>query len=203
MYVPPAFASSDDQIAADIIAANPFALIVSQRDGEPIGTHLPLDLDRARGPHGTLVGHLARANDHWRTLAGATVLSVFSGPHAYVSPRWYATAPAVPTWNYVAIHVYGRATVIEDPTRLAAILAALTRRYEGEGPWRLAELPEPFTAGMLRGIVGLEIEITRIETKLKLSQNRSAEDRRRVVAALREAGDAATADAMERHAPAR
>ncbi|MBM3525610.1 MAG: FMN-binding negative transcriptional regulator, partial [Alphaproteobacteria bacterium] len=88
MYVPTHFEPSDRRIAGDVIDANPFALIVSHRNGEPVGTHLPLDLDRSRGALGTLVGHLARANDHWQAMDGATVLSVFSGPHAYVSPRW-------------------------------------------------------------------------------------------------------------------
>lgn len=203
MYVPPHFKSADRATAEAIIADNPFALLVSTAGDEPFATHLPLDLDAARGGEGVLVGHLARANPHWRSLDGATAMAVFAGPHAYVSPRWYAGGPAVPTWNYVAVHVYGRARIVEDAARLDAILAALVRRYEGEGPWRLAELPETFLGGMRRGIVGIEIDVTRIETKLKLSQNRSAEDRRRVVEALEGSGrpdDAALAAAMRRHA---
>lgn len=205
MYVPPHFAGTDAAAALAVIDDNPFALMASQGPDGMMSTHLPLDLDRTRGPQGTLIGHLARANDHWRHLDGAETMAVFSGPHAYVSPRWYASAPAVPTWNYVAVHVYGRAQLIEDADRLRAILAALTRRYEGDGPWRMAELPEKFMAGMVRGIVGVEIAVTRVEAKFKLSQNRSAEDRRRVEQALDQSptpGDAALAAAMRRFAPA-
>ncbi|MBL8702283.1 MAG: FMN-binding negative transcriptional regulator [Alphaproteobacteria bacterium] len=201
MYVPPHFNAPEPSAAHDVIDANPFALLVSAGGADLAGTHLPLDLDRARGPQGTLIGHMARANDHWRALDGAATLAIFSGPHAYVSPRWYAGGPAVPTWNYVAVHVYGRARVVETPDRLREILAALTRRYEGDGPWRMGELPEKFLDAMVRGIVGIEIEVARIEAKFKLSQNRSAADRDGVAAALEatgDAGDAALAATMRR-----
>lgn len=122
-------------------------------------------------------------------------------PHGYVSPRCYGAAPAVPTWNYVAVHVHGRARVVRDKARLVELVDALSRRYEGDGPWSVAGLPERFLAGMVEGIVGLEIDIERIDAKFKLSQNRPPADRRNVIAELERGGDAALAAAMRRFAP--
>lgn len=200
MYVPQHFAG-DPAAIDEIVAAHDFALLVTAGEAGPEATHLPLLLDRTRGPHGTLLGHLARANPHAEALDGRAALAVFSGPHGYVSPRWYASAPAVPTWNYVAVHVHGRARVVRDKARLVELVDALSRRYEGDGPWSVAGLPERFLAGMVEGIVGLEIEVERIDAKFKLSQNRPPGDRRNVVAELERGGDAAIVAAMRRFAP--
>jgi transcriptional regulator len=198
MYVPKHFSAAEAAAVDAVIDENDFALLVSQDDGALEASHLPLSFDRAGG---RLIGHIARANAQWRAFDGRTVMAVFSGPHGYVSPRWYAEAPAVPTWNYVAAHVYGRARIVDAPDAQRAILRELTRRYEGEGPWSVDTLPETYFAGMLRGIVGFEIAVDRIDAKFKLSQNRPSADRQNVVAQLRasgRAGDAALADAMRR-----
>jgi transcriptional regulator len=171
MYVPQHFAG-DAAAIDEIVASHDFALLVTTGAQGPEATHLPLLLDRSRGPQGTLLGHLARANPHAEALDGREALAIFSGPHGYVSPRWYAAAPAVPTWNYVAVHVHGRARVVRDKARLVELVDTLSRRYEGDGPWSVAGLPERFLAGMVEGIVGLEIDIERIDAKFKLSQNR-------------------------------
>ena len=152
-------------------------------------THLPLLLDRARGAPGTLIGHVARGNPHWRKLKERPqVLAVFHGPHAYVSPSWYGVHPSVPTWNYAVVHARGRARLIEDPQALEAIVRRLVATFENPRPvpWRM-ELPEDYQRGMIGGIVGFEIEISQLTGKFKLSQNRTREDRVRVVNAL-EAG---------------
>ena len=193
MYVPKHFAVDDPDRLACLIAAHDFAVLFTGGEGGPFATHLPLLLDRARGPRGTLIGHVARANPHWRSFDGRPGLAVFAGPHGYVSPRWYASGPAVPTWNYVAVHAAGPVRAVEDPAALRATMETLARRYEGEGKWTIAGLPETFTDAMLRGIVGLELAIETLEGKAKLSQNRSAEDRAGVIAAL---GDHPLAAAM-------
>lgn len=202
MYVPPHFAG-DPAAIDDIIAAHDFALLVTSGPQGPEATHLPLMLDRSRGPHGTLLGHLARANPHGDDIDGKEALAVFSGPHGYVSPRWYGAAPAVPTWNYVAVHVHGRVRVVREKARLAELVDTLSRRYEGDGPWSVAGLPERFLAGMVEGIVGIEVDVERIDAKFKLSQNRPAADRRNVISELERGspGDAALAAAMRRFAP--
>lgn len=207
MYVPPVFAEKRIEVMHRLIEENDFGLLVSQGDDGLIASHLPFLLDRQRGPHGTLTGHLARANPHGKVLAkGGEAMVVFSGPHGYVSPRWYKQHPAVPTWNYASVHAYGTPRVIEDSVALRRILAQLVARHEGEGhgAWSMAGLPEDYTQGMLRGIVGFEIEIARLDGKIKLSQNRGAEDRREVIAALDAApspGDRALASLMQELAP--
>src|SRR6266480_1405054 len=130
MYIPAAFAEHDLNRLHDFIEQNSFGLLVSQVDGLPFASHLPFLLDRTAGPHGTLVGHMARANPHWRELAGQTALAVFSGPHAYVSPTWYEAENVVPTWNYVAVHASGRAAVVEDPSALLDIVQRSAAVYE-------------------------------------------------------------------------
>lgn len=168
-----------------------FATIVTH-DGEiPHATHMPVLLD-ATGA--TLVSHMARANPQWQHFAdGHEVLVIFTGPHAYVSPAWYATAPAVPTWNYTAVHAYGRPRIVTDHECFAKMLHDLIERYESgrENRWR-GELPVDFRDKLMRGIVGIEIEITRLEGKFKLSQNRP-EDAPGVIKAL-----SASTDPMDR-----
>ena len=188
MYVPKHFEVTDTAWCHALMRAQSFAAMTTADDtGAPFATHLPLLLDAGRGPLGTLRGHVARANPHWRYLAaGRPTLVVFSGAHAYVSPSWYATHPAVPTWNYVAVHASGTGTLVEDAARVRALLADLVRAYEPPGPraWSFESLPADYLAGMQRGIVAFEIPISRLEGKAKLSQNRPAGDQARVRAAL-------------------
>jgi transcriptional regulator len=202
MYVPRHFAVEDLPTLHAFIDGHPFGLLVSQHDGEPFATHLPFLLDRGTGPHGTLLGHLARQNPQWRELGGRRALCIFNGPHAFVSPTWYQAEKVVPTWNYVAVHAYGRAEVVEEPDALLALVARLTDRFERDMPVPWSVDPgEPFLRKVASQIVGFRIEIDRIEGKWKLNQNHPAERRRRVIAALREQGyeDARQiADLMER-----
>lgn len=208
MYVPAAFAPADPAALRELISHYGFATLVSNGPDGLVATHIPMLYEPEPAPHGKLVAHLARANPHGAALDGAAVLAIFLGPHGYVSPSWYATHPAVPTWNYAAVHVYGRARVVNDAARLREIVARLVDKYEHGRPvpWSMAGLPERYLHGMIGGIVGVEIDIERIEGKHKLSQNRDAEDRRRVIATLdgsADAQDRALAAYMARHAPPR
>jgi len=181
MYVPAAFAETDQAKLHDFMEAYSFGLLVSTHGGEPFATHLPFLLDRDAGSHGTLVGHMARANPHWHDLEGQTVLAVFSGPHAYISPTWYESANVVPTWNYVAVHAYGTCRLVDEPQDLEGILAATVATYERSmpSPWSL-DAGSDFFQKMVRAVVGFRVEITRLEGKWKLNQNHPRERRERV-----------------------
>lgn len=194
MYIPKHFHTDDAAQLHELIRANNFATLVTQHEGEPFASHVPFLFDATRGPHGVLLAHLARANPQWHDLAaGQTALVIFQGPHAYVSPSWYAAELSVPTWNYTTVHVYGSARIVEDRDELYAMLKALVGTHEAgfAQPWPM-NLPDDYMNNMMRGIVGFEIAISRLEGKLKLSQNRSADDRRRVVAALAASPDPTT-----------
>lgn len=192
MYVPRHFQVEDVARCHALMRAESFALLVTiGEDGAPFATHLPVLLDADRGPLGTLRAHVARANPQQAHLGtGRPALVVFQGPHAYVSPSWYASHPSVPTWNYVAVHAYGVPGVLEGAAA-RSLLADLVSTYEAgrQPPWRMDALAPAYVDGMLRGIVAFEIPIDRLEGKVKLSQNRDARDRAGAVAGLRGTGD--------------
>ena len=194
------------------VRAHSFATIVTARGGEaPFATHLPLMLDAARGERGTLIGHVARGNAHWRAFDGKTpALAVFSGAHAYVSARWYPSAKQVPTWNYEAVHAIGTPHVVDDPTRVFELLRTLMAEHEatlpeparalGKGPRDFVDIPYAHLDKLMRGVVAFELPIERLEGKRKLSQNKKPSERRALIAGLRAAGGAdslAIADAMQ------
>jgi transcriptional regulator len=206
MYVPAAFAETDLTRLHEFIERHSFGLLVSQLDGLPFASHLPFLLERTTGPHGSLVGHVARANPQWRQAAGQTALAIFAGPHAYVSPTWYEAEQVVPTWNYTAVHAYGRVDIIQAEDALLEIVQKSVRVYERAmpRPWTF-DASDPFVKRLLAQIVGLRIEIERVEGKFKLNQNQPAERRRKVVGALRQRGDEnalAVAAMMEAKLPA-
>ncbi|MBN8905900.1 FMN-binding negative transcriptional regulator [bacterium] len=205
MYVPPHFAETDPHALHDFIEAHSFGLLVSQIDGAPFATHLPFLLDRAAGPYGTLVGHVARTNPHWHELAARPALAVFSGPHAYVSPTWYEAENVVPTWNYVAVHATGRAELIEDRGALLEIARRSVEQYESgmPRPWRF-DAGTTFVDRLLSQIVGFRLTIEKLEGKWKLNQNHPAERRVKVIRSLEATGGAdavAIAAAMRRALP--
>ncbi|HLH75674.1 MAG TPA: FMN-binding negative transcriptional regulator [Candidatus Binataceae bacterium] len=179
MYIPKAFEVTDSSTLYEFIAAYSFGTLVTVVGEQPLATRLPMILDRTCGRHGTLLGHLARANPQWRSFDGERQgLVMFDGPHAYVSPSWYATSPAVPTWNYATVHVRGIPRPIHDPEQLSALVDRLVGYYEAgmPQPWP-NRLPADFKAMMLKEIVGFAIEIDTIEGKFKMGQNRPVEDR--------------------------
>ena len=189
MYIPTPFRVVDRETLYDFIEQHGFATLVTASQGGPVASHVPLWLDRERQ---VVAGHLARANPQCDLLTGVESLAIFQGPHAYISPTWYATTPAVPTWNYTAVHVTGIATRLSDE-RTAEVVDRLVSKYESgrANPWP-NELPPEFRQRMLAGIVGFELPLDRIEGKFKLGQNRSAADQKGVVQGLAgEGGEAA------------
>ena len=187
MYLPKHF-EGDEAIGREIMRAHSWALLTTTaEDGSPFTTHLSLLWQETGGPHGSLVGHVARANPHWKLFARpAESLALFWGPHAYVSPTWYTPGAKVPTWNYVTVHACGRPQIIEDTQGALEVLASLAREYEAAAPegWGLDRLPAGNAEAQTRGITVFRMPLSRMETKIKLSQNREIADRERVIAKL-------------------
>jgi len=179
MYTPVSFRQDEQDELFGLIERHSFAVLVSQQSNELVASHLPLLVDRTAGPSGHLLGHMARANPQWRELADQDVLAIFSGPHAYISPTWYGVSPMVPTWNYLAVHVYGRFEPIEEDDELLDLLQQTAAKYESPQPlpWSF-KTDDPYVQKLLRGIVGFRIVISRLEGKWKLGQNHSVEVRR-------------------------
>jgi len=183
MYTPKFNRIDDRALLLEAMRAYSFAILFGPGPTtSPVATHLPLVL-HDEGPHGVIEGHFARANPHWRSLAGQETLAVFSGPHSYVSPTLYVDPQSVPTWNYIAIHAYGTMELIEGEAEKDALLKNLIALHEPAFADRWREMPERYRLGMLQGIVGFRIPIARIEGKFKISQNRAPQDRINVHAA--------------------
>lgn len=195
MYVPRYYEVADVATVHALIERFSFGTLVTVQGGIPVATHLPFVLRRDQGDLGTLVAHVARANPQWQAFGAGEALALFQGPHAYLSPSWYASRPNVPTWNYAVAHAYGTPRVVDDEAEVRVALRELVDRHEArlESPWPMRELPEEYLAGMTRGIVAFELPIARLEGKLKMSQNKTAADRAGAAAAL-----AASEDPLER-----
>ena len=208
MYIPAHFAA-DDTAVRDLLAKHGAADLITLTADGLLATMLPFAYEPAPGPLGTLYGHVARNNDQWRRPALGESLAIVRGPDAYISPSWYAAKAenhrVVPTWNYVTAHVYGQLVVHDDPGWVEDVVRRLTAKHEaarltsaGQPPaWSVDDAPRPFIEGQLRAIVGLELKITRIEAKAKLSQNRPVGDVAGIVAGLAARGDEPTATAVE------
>lgn len=195
MYLPSHFEERRPEVLRVLIERHPLGTLVTTGPGGLEANHIPFLYDPEPGPHGTLLAHVARGNPVWReTGAGAEALVVFQGPQAYISPSMYPTKKehgrAVPTWNYMVVHAHGRLRAIEDPAWLRALLERLTARHEAgrPEPWSLSDAPGDYLEKMMQAIVGIEIPVSRIVGKWKVSQNQPAENRAGVVAGLREAG---------------
>lgn len=205
MYLPSAFREDSLEVQHDFIRAHPLGVLMTGGEGGLMANHIPCLL-YPEGPQGVLRLHMARANPQWKELAaGAECLLVFHGAQAYITPSWYATKAethkVVPTWNFVAVHVWGTPTVHDNPAWVRAQIGALTDAQEKARaqPWRVEDAPEDFIAAQMRAIVGVEIAITRIEGKWKVSQNRNAADRQGVAAGLAgEQGDVVMAGLVAR-----
>jgi len=208
MYTPAQF-KIDVGEAHALMRAHPFAVLVTHGPDGLVATHLPTVLEAdAAAPLGRIACHLARPNPQWKSFApDADALMIFQGPQAYIRPGWYPSkaehGKVVPTWNYAAVHAYGRLEAVEDRDWLLAHVAELARQQETPyaAPWSTADAPEAYLAVMARGIVGLRLAITRLEGKMKMSQNREDRDRAGVAAGLGErgeGGDASVAALVER-----
>ncbi|MGH3255396.1 MAG: FMN-binding negative transcriptional regulator [Streptosporangiaceae bacterium] len=208
MYIPAHFAAGD-AVVDELLARHGAADLITLTEDGLIATMLPFIWEPAEGEHGALYGHVARNNDQWRKPAMGESLAIVRGPDAYISPSWYAAKAehgrVVPTWNYVTAHVYGRLVVHDDPAWVEDIVRRLTAKHEAARlaspgqhmPWSVDDAPRAFIEGQLRAIVGLELQITRIQAKAKLSQNRPVGDVAGIVAGLSARGDERNAEAVE------
>jgi len=203
MFIPKSFEVTETPVLHDLIETESFGILVGQHEDAPYASHIPFLLDRDRGPHGTLIAHLARNNPQGTAFDGTQeLLAVFQGPHGYISPRWYNPGNAVPTWNYAVVHAYGMPRTITDPDKIRDQQERLVAAHEGADGWRMDSQPADYIDGMLGGITAFEMPITRLEGKFKLSQNRSRADQMSVIARLRQSkrpGDATLANLMEFH----
>jgi transcriptional regulator len=195
MYMPPAFEEKDPQVLWDIIRGQPLGLLISQGEDGSVANLMPFEVS-LEGSEAKLRAHLAKANGQWRNLDGQSVLAVFQAANAYVSPQWYESkrehGRVVPTWNYAMVQVRGTVRVIEDREWLLAQVSRLTNHHErsvgqGEG-WKVTDAPSDFIQSQLKGIVGIEIDVTKLSGKLKASQNRSAPDKVGVITGLEKLG---------------
>jgi len=208
VYIPAHFAANHATVH-ELLARHGAADLITLTEDGLLATMLPFVYEPTAGERGALYGHVARNNDQWRKPARGESLAIVRGPDAYVSPSWYAAKAehgrVVPTWNYVTAHVYGRLVVHDDPGWVENVVRRLTAKHEaarmaspGQAPeWSVDDAPRKFIDGQLRAIVGLELQITRIEAKAKLSQNRPATDIPGVVAGLAGRGDDRSAAAVE------
>jgi transcriptional regulator len=192
MYIPKANEETRPEVIHQLMESHPLASLVTMGASGLFATHLPLLIDPG-GPHGILHGHISRANKQWRDFTpDIEALAIFSGPQHYITPNWYpeksADGKVVPTWNYAVVHAYGPLTIIEDPTGLRAHLQALTTRHEATSttPWHITDAPHDYIASQIKGIVGLEISICRLEGKWKVSQNKSTPTRLAIERGLEE-----------------
>lgn len=191
MYIPACFREENIDALKQFIRQYSFAILTSQSNGELVASHLPLLLQNESVGFGRLIGHIARANSQWLDADGQQVLAIFHGPHAYISPSWYETRNAVPTWNYTAVHVIGKFFLDDSPERRLEIVREAVTVYESkmENPWPLESVAPDFLEKLLEQIVGFGINIERIEGKMKLSQNHDAARRDKVIGKLNNFGD--------------
>ena len=203
LYVPAHFRVEDRDRLVDFILRNAFGTLVSSASEGFDVSHIPFVPDVGADGSLRLLGHVARANPHWRGLEEANhVMAIFWGAHGYVSPTWYEDLPAVPTWNYAVVHAHGRVRLL-DEEGLRDVIGRLSKTYEAgnPNPWRLEDQPADFIAKLVPVIVGFAIEVERLEGKFKLSQNRPGKDRTRVIDALQERGSTELAELMREHPP--
>lgn len=190
MYLPKHFAETDVGVMHDLMRAFPLATLVSHGPDGLSANHIPLQLDTTAGPNGTLRGHIARANPLAKAAVDGEILVIFRGPEIYISPANYATkaehGKVVPTWNYTAVHAYGRLRLIDDPAWIFAQISALTATHESRlpQPWAVSDAPADYIDKMLGAIVGIEITIERLIGKWKVSQNQPAVNQESLIAAL-------------------
>lgn len=210
MYIPPHFAENRPEELQRIIRENPLGTLVRHVDGSLDADHLPFEFDATAGPMGTLSAHVARNNTLWqRCPSGTDVLVIFRGAQAYISPNWYPskheTHRQVPTWNYEVVHVHGRLRIMDDEKFIRGVVARLTREHEASEPrpWKMGDAPKDYMDDMVSKVVGIEIEIARLEGKRKLSQNRESRDIHNAVNELARRDQHALAATMSAAMPSR
>jgi transcriptional regulator len=204
MYIPEHFRNEDRVTTLAFMRANPFVILISNTDGGPFATHVPVVI-RESADQLTIRGHVAKANPHWRYLQNdPTCLMIFHGPQAYISPSNYDTREVVPTWNYGAVHIYGNATTYAEPEQLLNMLHDLIPTFDATYEQQWDTLNETYRQRMLSHIVGFEVAVTKLEAKFKLSQNRTRNEQQQIIDSLSGASDTAvsgTARLMCEHGP--
>ena len=203
MYVPPHFDVSNPEVLHDLIAHHPLGVLITQSESGLNANHIPFELDASGSTHGILRAHVARNNAVWQlSTNGDEVLVVFQAEDAYISPNWYPskheTHKQVPTWNYRVVHAYGKITIHDDEKYVRALVGRLTKKHEANQPkpWKMSDAPRDYMEMMVKSIVGIEIEITRMIGKFKLSQNRENRDRLNAGQVLVEQGNETLGKAM-------
>jgi len=196
LYIPPSFKEKRKSVLFDAIERVSFGTLVTSTRTGLSASHIPMIIDRGAGPHGTIYGHIAKANLQWReSVPKAEALAIFIGPDAYISPAWYqsttVTGKVVPTWNYIAVQARGSVSFFHEEEKLRGLVEALTKKFEdgSERPWKMADAPPEYISQSLRAIVGFQMPIQQIEGKWKLGQNRGEADRKGAIAGLRRRGN--------------
>jgi transcriptional regulator len=183
MYIPNHFLQEDKSQVIGFMKQYSFATIISFQDSLPVATHLPFVIEE-RDEDIILISHFARANEQWNKLKQQTALVIFTEPHAYISPKHYDTELSVPTWNYAAVHAYGKAAIIPEEQKVIEVLEKTIQYYEAAYQQQWSQLPEKFKAGIIKGIVAFEITVTNLQAKYKLSQNRTDNEKKRIIESL-------------------
>jgi transcriptional regulator len=188
MYIPPYYKENDEKKLIEFMEAHNFALVTSCSNNRPLATHLPFIIEK-REDKIYLVSHMARANPQWQTFENNEILTVFQGPHAYISPTHYEKQQNVPTWNYIAVHAYGKAKLIEEPQNVFDLMERTINSFEKEFFNQWKNLSPEYVNGMLKAIVAFEIEITTLEGKFKLSQNKTKNEQQNIINTFEKSSD--------------
>jgi transcriptional regulator len=200
MYIPKLYRVEDRPEILDFLQKNNFPALVTHDGEKLVATHLPVEIDETEKNGLTIYGHMSRANPQWKTFGEQEVLFIFQGSHTYISPTWYDHVN-VPTWNYMMVHVYGKARLVEGD-ELYSVLSRLVKKHEAQSSYRLESLPQDFVEKEMKGVTGFAVDITRIEASYKLSQNRDDENHENVIRELEKREDEASrevAKAMRRN----
>lgn len=204
MYTPSSFKEENPDILFDLIEKHNFGVLFSQHQEIPEATHLPFIVERDKGNQGSLVAHFAKANKHWKNIDDQKeLLVVFQGPHTYISPSWYVNRAEVPTWNYATVHIFGKPKIIIETDQLKEMVTRLTHFHEDktESNWSIDEVSKKDFEIDLKAIVGIEIEITRMEGKFKFNQNKHIEDQKKVIKNLDELDISDVSEIMKKNLP--
>jgi transcriptional regulator len=188
MYIPTYYQEKDEHKLIEFMEANNFALIINSFNNVPIATHLPFVIEKRENKI-FLVSHMARANPQWETFTKDEILVVFQGPHAYVSPKHYEKQQNVPTWNYIAVHAYGKPRIINEPQEVVSLMERTINTFEKDFFKQWKDLSSEYVNGMLKAIVAFEIEVTKLEGKFKLSQNKTKTEQQNIINSLEKSED--------------